>query len=148
MNRTHVRITRFFRNKLSVAILGLLTASTASADDLVEIFNLAMTNDPQVRQARATYNANHTVLSRGRSYLLPTISLSGSTSRDTSGVAEPDPTGRSRLHSFGAGFNSKDYGLNLRQALLNFQAWYVYQSARYSDQAAETRLVQSEQALI
>ncbi|MES2624780.1 MAG: TolC family outer membrane protein [Pseudomonadota bacterium] len=148
MNPTNTRITRFFRNKLSVAIFGLLTASTASADDLLEIFNLAVNNDPQIRQARATYNASHTTLSQGRSFLLPTIDLTASTSRDTSGTADPDPSGRSPLHSFGRGFNTKGYNLNLRQALVNFQAWYTYKSAEFQDQAAETRLVQAEQQLI
>ena len=51
-------------------------------------------------------------------------------------------------HSFGAGFNSKGYGLNLRQAVLNFQAWYAFQAARKGDQQAALTLAQSEQALI
>src|SRR5688500_13925438 len=69
MNPTRARITHFFRNKLSVAVFSLLTASTASADDLLEIFNLAVTNDPAIRQQRATYNASHEQLDQGRSFL-------------------------------------------------------------------------------
>jgi hypothetical protein len=41
----------------------------------------------------------------------------------TSGVASAPPGSRPQEHSFGTGFNSKGYGLNLRQAVLNFQAW-------------------------
>jgi outer membrane protein len=128
--------------------VALVSASTASADDLLQIFNLAVTNDPQIRQARATFNASHTVVDQGKSFLLPTISLNGTTSRDTTGRADPDPTGRNPEHSFGDGFISKSYGLNLRQALVNFQAWYAFQSARRADEAAATRLVQAEQQLI
>src|SRR5688572_3768258 len=140
MNPIHMRITRLIRNKLSVAIFGLLTASTASADDLLEIFNLAVTNDPEIRQARANYNATHTMLDQGRSFLLPTISATASTSRDTRDEASQ--------HSFSNGFNANDYGINLRQALVNFQAWYAFQAARRQDEAASTQLVQSEQSLI
>ncbi len=147
MNPTFLPQFRRRARQLSLAIVAMVSASSASADDLLEIFNLAVTNDPQIRQARATYNANHEVLGQGRSYLLPTISLDGSSSRDTSGTVDAIGPGRP-AHSFSNGFNSKSYGLNLRQALLNFQAWYAYQSARYSDEAAETRLVQAEQQLI
>jgi outer membrane protein len=140
MNKAHARINRFIRNKLNVAIFGLLTASTASADDLLQIYNLAVTNDPEIRQARATYNANHTVLDQGISLLLPTISAVASTSRDTRDEAAQ--------HSFSNGFNAHDYGISLRQALINFEAWYAYQAARHQDEAFATQLVQSEQALI
>src|SRR5699024_10361578 len=51
-------------------------------------------------------------------------------------------------HSFGDGFNSKSYGLSIRQNLLNFQAWYAYQSAKRSDEAAALNLAQAEQELI
>ncbi|MES2625334.1 MAG: TolC family outer membrane protein [Pseudomonadota bacterium] len=133
---------------MGLAVLAVVSASTANADDLLEIFNLAVTNDPQIRQARATYNASHTTLSQGRSFLLPTVSLTASTSRDTSGTADAIPNSSRPAHSFSNGFNSKGYNLNLRQALLNFQAWYTYKSAEFQDQAAETRLVQAEQQLI
>ena len=148
MNPTFLPQFRRRLRRLSLVIVALVSASTASADDLVQIYNLAVTNDPQIRQARATYNADHTVLTQGRSFLLPTVDLTGSTSRDTSGTADFFPNSQRPQHSFSNGFNSKRYNLNLRQALLNFQAWYAYKSARFQDEAAETRLVQSEQALI
>jgi outer membrane protein len=125
---------------LSLAIVALVSASTASADDLLEIFNLAVTNDPQIRQQRATYNASHEQLDQGRSFLLPTISGTASASRST--------RAREDLHSFGDSFIPKSYGLSLRQALINFEAWYTFKAAQHADEAAETRLVQSEQQLI
>jgi outer membrane protein len=140
MNQIRARVTRLLRNKLNVAIFGLLTASTASADDLLQIYNLAATNDPEIRQARATYNANHTILDQGLSQLLPSISAVASTSRDTRDEASQ--------HSFSNGFNANDYGISLRQALINFQAWYAFQAARRQDEAAATQLVQAEQNLI
>lgn len=133
---------------LTTSILLALCAPVAFADNLQEIFDLAVDNDPEIRQARATFNASHTLLDQGRSYLLPTISGTADSSRDTSGIDGVDPTGRQQPHSFGAGFNSKSYSLNLRQALLNFQAWYAYKAAQKGDEANALTLAQNEQALI
>jgi outer membrane protein len=140
MNPTFLPRFRRRARHLSLAIATLISASTASADDLLQIYNLAATNDPEIRQARATYNANHTILDQGLSQLLPNISAVASTSRDTRDEAAQ--------HSFSNGFNAHDYGISLRQALINFQAWYAFQAARRQDEAAATQLVQAEQSLI
>jgi len=143
-----VNCNRSRLSRLAVALLLILAAPLALADNLQQIFTLAAEKDPEIRQARARYNASHTVIDQGRSQLLPAVSATASTSRDTTGVASAPAGVRMQEHSFGAGFNSKGYGLNLRQAVLNFQAWYAFQAARKGDQQAALTLAQSEQALI
>lgn len=140
---------------LSAALaLSLCTtfAGTAQAEDLLEIFNLAADNDPEIRQARAQYNAQHTLVDQGRSFLLPTISATGRTSRDTTGIdGTPPATGglfRTPEHSFANGFNTKGYGLSVRQAVMNFEAWYSFKSAKKTDQVAALTLARAEQQLI
>jgi len=65
-------------------LLCLSTASTAvMADDLVSILELAMRNDPTLRQAEAQYQSRRTLLDQGRAVLLPNIALQGSTTRQT-----------------------------------------------------------------
>ena len=86
MNPTFFPRFRRRARHLSLAVTALISASTASADDLLQIYNLAVTNDPQIRQARATFNASHTLLDQGKSFLLPTIGITGSASRDTQGL--------------------------------------------------------------
>jgi outer membrane protein len=130
---------------LTAAVL-LLPLTVARADDLSQIFDLAANNDPEIRQARASYNASHTTIAQGRSFLLPRITVNGSTSRDTSGPAVPTAFGAA--HSFSNGFNSKGYNLNVNQALLNFEAWYAFQSAKNSDLQASANLARAEQQLI
>jgi len=130
---------------LSLAVLAL-PFSTARADDLAQIFELAAANDPEIRQARANYNAAHTTIDQGRSFLLPRITVNGSSSRDTAGPAENTPFGNA--HSFGNGFNTKGYNLSISQALVNFEAWYAFQSAKASDLQAAANLAQAEQQLI
>jgi outer membrane protein len=142
---------RTVKKLLGVAVLASL-ATLAQADDLLQIFNLAVDNDPEIRQARANYNAQHTLVDQGRSFLLPTISATGRTSRDTTGIdGTPPATGgifRTPEHSFANGFNAKGYGLSLRQAVLNLEAWYAFKSARKSDEVAALTLARAEQLLI
>jgi len=138
------------RKAIAVAAITLLSSSVV-ADDLLQIFNLAVDNDPEIRQARANFNASHTMIDQGRSFLLPTVNLTARTSRDTSGVDGAAPTGgffRTPSHSFANGFNNKGWGLSLRQALFNAEAWYSFQSAKRGDQAAAVNLARSEQQLI
>lgn len=112
----------------------------AGAHDLAQIYDLAASNDPRIIQARAQYNASHTLLAQGRSQLLPTVSLAGRSSRNTQA-----PTAE---HSFDAGFNAHSYGLSLNQNLVNFQAWYAFQSAKQADRQALASLASAEQDLI
>ncbi|MEY4640992.1 MAG: hypothetical protein RLZZ227_986 [Pseudomonadota bacterium] len=145
--------TRFLKKVLGMAVLTLLSSSVL-AEDLLQVFNLAVENDPRIREARANYNAQHTQIDQGRSQLLPTINLQANTSRDTQGTdgqapGNPSsPFGVRGAHSFANGFNTKGYNLNLNQNLLNFQAWYAYQALRKTDQVAALTLADQEQQLI
>lgn len=141
--------TRHFFRKITVGISALLIClpfTAAQADDLAGIFELAADNDPEIRQARANYNAAHTTIAQGRSFLLPRVTVNGSTSRDTAGPAVDTSFGDA--HSFQNGFNTKGYSLNISQAVLNFEAWYAFKSAKQSDQVAAANLAQAEQQLI
>ena len=133
------KLSAAISRSLRLSALSLLTAGTALssgsvfAENLYDIFDLAREKDPQIRQARANFNAQHTLLAQGRSQLLPTVTLTGRTSRDTTGVDGEAPSGgffAAPQHSFANGFNNKGYGLSIRQNLLNFQAWYAFQSAK------------------
>jgi outer membrane protein len=144
---------RFLKKTLGVAVMALLSSSVL-AEDLLQVFNLAVGNDPTIQQARAQYNAQHTLLDQGRSQLLPTVNLSGTTTRQTQGsFGRAAPCGPGQFfctgeHSFANGNNTKNYGLSLNQNLLNFQAWYSYQGIKNSDEVAALTLAQAEQQLI
>jgi outer membrane protein len=136
-------------SKVGMSTLCLLLAySPAKADDLLEIFNLAVAGDPQIRQARAEFNATHTNVAQGLSQLLPEVNLTANTSRQAQGPGTAPPGSPFPAYSYANGFNSKTYGLNIRQNLMNFDAWYSYRSIRKSDEAAATSLARSEQELI
>ena len=139
----------------------LLVIPATHGDDLAQILDLALDNDPSLRQARAQYRANRELLVQGRAALLPSLGIGGTTSRQTSGptdsiyttVTNPQTGEATRVriiedHSFRPGINSHGWGVNLSQALFNLPAWYTYQSAKASDQAAAVNFAAMEQDLI
>jgi outer membrane protein len=126
--------------KTATALLALVISSQSHGDDLLQIFNLAANNDAQVREARERFEASHTLVDQGRSQLMPSVSLQGNSARNANAPAD--------FYSYGAGFNSHGWRLNLSQNLLNMEAWYAFQSAKQSDMAGATNLAIAEQDLI
>lgn len=143
-----------------ILVCALAGITPSYGDDLVGILELALDNDPSLRQARAVYRANRENMVQSRSSLLPTLGLGANTIRQTSGptdsnytVIEDPNTGLPVVvqeddHSFSPGINSHGWGMNLSQSILNLPAWYTYQSARASDQAAAVNFAAQEQDLI
>ncbi|MDG1026569.1 MAG: TolC family outer membrane protein [Gammaproteobacteria bacterium] len=138
-----------------------MTSSFSYGDDLVSILQLALENDPTLRQAEANYRENREGMIQTRASLLPSIGLGGSTSRLTSGPTDsvyvdvPDPISgqsiRTRVaedHSFRPGLNNHGWGMNLTQSVLNLANWYSFQSAKARDKAAAVNLASQEQDLI
>jgi outer membrane protein len=159
VNRSDImgRIAKIFGSFL----LGGMTLTPSYADDLYGILQLALDNDPSLRQAEASYRASRENVIQSRSALLPTIGIGGSTSRLTSGPTDSvyanvtDPvtgeTMRVRVqndHDFSPGVNNHGWGINLNQSLVNIAAWYSFQSAQASDKAAAVNLAAQEQDLI
>jgi outer membrane protein len=129
-----------FTQRLGLLLCLSTGATPVLADDLVSILELAMRNDPTLRQADAQYQSRRTLLDQGRAVLLPNVALQGSTTRQTAGPAGD--------MSFRPGQNSHGYRLNINQALFNMSAWYTYQGAKLQDQAGAINYAAQEQALI
>jgi outer membrane protein len=117
-----------------------MCCSQGFAEDLVDIYNLATSNDPTVREARERYEATHTLIDQGKSLLLPSITVQGASRRAAGDTASQ--------FSYAQGYNQHNWNINLSQNLLNFEAWYAFQSAKNSDQQAAATLASSEQDLI
>jgi outer membrane protein len=151
------RIAKF----IGISLCSVLGTTVSQADDLFGILQLALENDPSLRQAEATYRANRENVIQSRSSFLPSLGIGGTTSRLTSGPTDSiyvntvDPiTGNSvqtrvrDAHSFSPGINNHGWGLNLNQSVVNLSNWYNFQSARASDKAAAVNYAAQEQDLI
>jgi len=131
---------RFFRTTVLAAGL-LVSAQTTLADDLVTILELAMRNDPQLRQAQAQLRSGQQQLTLARSSLLPQANASASEQRQSTG-----PAGDISYTSLDS--SSRRYSLNFSQALLNMANWYNYQGAKEADKARMYNFQAQEQDLI
>lgn len=107
---------------LSISILGLSLSSTVQAGELADLYNLALTNDPQLKAAQASYKAGTEVEVQSRAALLPNVALSANT---TSIDAET------------ASYNNHGYTLSLSQPVFDASAWFSFkQGQALSEQAA------------
>lgn len=151
------RIAKF----IGFFLIGSLSLSPSHADDLISILQLALANDPTLRQAEANYRANRENVIQSRASLLPTFGLQASTLRLTSGPTDsiyfdiPDPISgelvRTRViddHSFRPGINNHNWGIGLNQSVFNLANWYNLESARATDKAAAVSFAAQEQDLI
>ena len=67
-------------HRITIASLSLFfISSPVFSEDLEDIYELALKNDPLLRSAEATYRSNMEYKSQGRAGLLPSLSISGST---------------------------------------------------------------------
>ena len=132
-----------------------------AADDLYKILELALTNDPALRGAEASYRANKETVIQSRSLFRPSVGIGGTSSRLTSGPSDPiyrdiiDPISGKKInvlvseaHSFRPGVNNHGWGVNINQSLVNVSNWYSLASAKANDQAAAMNLIAQEQDLI
>ena len=152
-----LRRTKF----IGILLFGSLISSLSYGDDLVTILQLALDNDPSLKQAQASYRANRENVIQSRSSMLPSLGVGAGTSRLTSGFTDSQyinmtnpltgETVRTKVrddHSFRPGINNHNWGVSLTQSVFNLPNWYSFQSAEATDRAAAVNLAAQEQDLI
>lgn len=144
MKRIYLALAAFF--------LGPTLASGQDALGLLEIYQIALVNDPAIRQAEATFLATSEVKSLARSNLLPSISLSGTQSDSTSSSDRPQDfvTGQPDPNVLGteADSESRSLSVNLSQTVFD---WGQYLTLKQSDKTiarAEIDLATTQQDLM
>ena len=123
---------------IGILVLGCMTSSFSYGDDLLSILQIALENDPTLRQAEASYRENRESMIQSRASLLPSLGIGGSTSRLTSGPTDSiysnvtDPTSGETLfkrvandHSFRPGLNNHGWGMSLSQSVLNLSLIHI-----------------------
>lgn len=106
--------------------------SVVSAADLLQVYQLALVNDPIYTSARYALAAGHEKEKQGLAVLLPTVGLGGTYARSDK--------------NFGSVNNS--YSLQLTQPLLRPGNWEIYQKGRLSLAASEIEFAQAQQDLM
>src|SRR5271155_3482034 len=147
--------------KRLLTLLALMASMTlASAADLLAVYQRALQNDPQLREADATRLAAREAKPQALSALLPQLSGSGVVTRErdtgSSNTTEPATTGTGTgpvvLESFP--FDGKTvttthrYGVDLRQNIFRWENWVALQRADAQVAQAEADYQAAQQDLI
>ncbi len=131
-----------------LAIVGLLAAASAmvKADTLLDIYQLAIASDPQLRQAEAAFHAVAETKTQARAQLLPQLSLGANLTRDrqdyTSITGAPVPIQPFTFYS-----TTKTYDLTLSQALYRRDFFTQLQEAGAATAQAEASYRAAQQEL-
>ncbi len=126
---------------LSLLALAGLFPITLSAATLQDIYELAVQNDPELAAAQASFKAQGEIVTQRRAALLPSVSMSGSSSNSKSRVLIP-------IVSPWNDFNSHNWNLSLQQTLFRMESWFLFRQAKNIEAQAMAQLASDQQALI
>lgn len=126
----------------------------ASANSLLDIYELALKNDAQLKADRAAYQAGQELRNLNRAGLLPQINATATYSESDSDITSntpviPDPNDPSPTPGTG-NVNSTRTGweVSLRQPLFNMASWYTYKQGVKLSEQAEAQFGSDQQSLI
>ena len=131
----------------------LLLPAALRADTLLDVYELAVKNDPVIKAAEATYRAGKEYEVQGRSPLLPQIGAQAD-------YGETDVAQKSsRTFQFGeSNFSSntdydiedeeENYYLTLSQKLFDVPAWFSFRQGKELSKQAEAQFAADQQELI
>lgn len=139
-----------FARALCMSLVALVASGAAQAETLLEIYQLAMDNAPQVKAAEANYKAGKEALPQARAGLLPRISgsydfLDGDGNQNVSRVLGSDFVSRAP-----GDFDdeTETYRLSLRQPVFDLAAWFNFQRGKVLDQRAASQFSADQQAVL
>lgn len=142
---------RFKHLLLANALVFSVSSPLASADNLQQIFDLATSNDPQIRAAEAQLKANQQVRTISRSALLPQINASAGydeTERTVDPVTRINSDGEVEVINNSSDTDETSYGASLNQVLFDLPSWYNYKSGDSQAEKAEMDYLLARQNLI
>lgn len=145
------------RASLLLTTCSLILASAAGAADLVTVYQRALQNDPQIREADANRLASRESKPQALAALLPQFEATGSYNKideeDSrtqlfSDPDDPDDTIRAVNITSESDVNAKQYDLNLRQTLFRWDQWMTLRRADAEVAQAEADYQAAQQDLI
>ena len=110
---------------------------------LGDVYELALTNDPQLKIDEATFNANKEIKNKAMAGLLPKFSLRAGTTWN-----ENKNTQNTSLFTDTQGSNSNYYSANLIQPIFRVDTWFQFSQGKALGEAAEAKFALSQQETI
>ena len=123
-------------------------ATTAHAENLLDIYKLAQDNDPTWSGAQANYRASLEIGPQARSLLLPTISVGAGIYKINQEATRTNQTSGETTVLPPASYNSTGYNVQFTQRLFNMSGFAAYAQGRVAVNQAEAELAIARQDLI
>jgi outer membrane protein len=108
------------------------------SENLLEIYNEALENDPTFKAAEYSYLADKEIVVQGRAALLPSLTLSGSTNWNE---YYQDKQLQQEYNSFSS-------SARLSQPLFRLDSWFQYKQSKSLTNAAEAEFAFEQQNLL
>jgi len=129
---------RFKAHTISATALCLFLGQ-ANAATLAEIYDLSVTNDPQIGAAEATFMARKEIVTQARAGLLPSIGIGGSHSESQRAVLP---------NAFGDRFEAHGWQARINQPVFRLDTWFQFQRSKDVRAQAKANFATEQQDLI
>lgn len=132
------------KTKLSL-LIGLMTLLplTTQANSLLDVYELALKNDAQLKADKARYDADKEYQTLNRAGLLPQINASASV-----GKTDRETTDNLTNTTIKNDSDSQGWDISLDQKLFDMSAWYTYKQGKKLSEQAEAQFGADQQSLI
>lgn len=136
-----------------IVLFTLLSAigikAVSAADNLVDIYQLALQNDPSFRAAQASLRVGLEEENRGRAELLPKVNVTAGFHLNRTQSRGQFPAGGILFPSnTDIGSESKVWGVSLNQPIFDLSAWFRFQRGQNLTQQAKAQFSVDQQSLI
>jgi outer membrane protein len=128
---------------VSAILVPLLATQISIADTLTDIYESALKNDPVLRAARASFNADQENRNIARGALLPQLSVSGDFTQTEINDETLDLISSGQIDT-----DETSYGVSLNQAIFDMPSWYSFQSGKALSESARAQFSSDQQSLI
>jgi outer membrane protein len=133
---------------VTACLLGSLSIATSlKAESLIDIYNLATSNDPLYLSQSAVLEANMQQSNQSLSALLPSITGSYDYNYSRSGSSIPTTTEFAGVSS-GQESDGNSTSLTLRQSIYNYSDWISYDQSKRRVEQAKVRFKANQQDLV
>jgi len=127
----------YLLKNFSISLYLILISFTGSlkSENLSDVYELALKNDPLLRAAEATYRAGKENKAQGIAGLLPTLSIGGSTNWNEYRIEE-------QLQDQ---YNSNSYYGNINQPIFRLDKWFQFERGTALSESAEAEFAYQQQ---
>lgn len=141
---------------LAVLIASAFFSLNASAADLIQVYQQALANDATYASARASLAVGMERVPQGKSLLFPTISASGSITKNNTDISPynegqlvtVEGLGLVQVPGVTQNLRTNQYTVALTQPLFRWANWVTYQQSKLQQAQAEAQFALAQQDLI